>query len=88
VPGFDGTGPRGMGPMTGGGRGFCVLPLGRIGPPTPATMSPMARTPWPRWNAWSYLGSFMRFPYFGMGSFRGRGGFGRGRAGGGRRGRW
>ena len=23
MPGFDGRGPRGMGPMTGGGRGFC-----------------------------------------------------------------
>ena len=23
MPGLDGTGPRGMGPMTGGGRGFC-----------------------------------------------------------------
>ena len=23
MPGFDGTGPRGMGPRTGGGRGFC-----------------------------------------------------------------
>ncbi len=23
MPGFDGTGPQGMGPMTGGGRGFC-----------------------------------------------------------------
>ena len=29
MPGFDGTGPRGMGPMTGGGRGFCVVPVGR-----------------------------------------------------------
>jgi hypothetical protein len=33
MPGFDGTGPRGTGPMTGGGRGFCVLsgtgPIGR-----------------------------------------------------------
>jgi len=28
MPGFDGTGPRGTGPMTGGGRGFCS-PLGR-----------------------------------------------------------
>ena len=28
MPGFDGTGPRGMGPMTGGGRGYCVVPLG------------------------------------------------------------
>jgi len=23
MPRFDGTGPRGIGPMTGGGRGFC-----------------------------------------------------------------
>jgi len=23
MPGFDRTGPRGMGPRTGGGRGFC-----------------------------------------------------------------
>ena len=23
MPAFDGTGPRGMGPMTGGGRGWC-----------------------------------------------------------------
>ncbi len=23
MPGFDGTGPNGMGSMTGGGRGFC-----------------------------------------------------------------
>ena len=27
MPGFDGTGPRGLGPMTGGGRGLCVLKL-------------------------------------------------------------
>jgi len=27
MPGFDGTGPRGIGPMTGGGRGFCALPF-------------------------------------------------------------
>jgi len=27
MPGFDGTGPRGMGPMTGGGRGLCAMPL-------------------------------------------------------------
>jgi Family of unknown function (DUF5320) len=29
MPGFDGTGPRGIGPMTGGGRGFCAMPYGR-----------------------------------------------------------
>ena len=28
MPGFDGTGPQGLGPMTGGGRGFCALPAG------------------------------------------------------------
>ncbi|MDD4904032.1 MAG: DUF5320 domain-containing protein [Candidatus Bipolaricaulis sp.] len=28
MPGFDGTGPRGMGPMTGGARGYCVVPGG------------------------------------------------------------
>jgi len=27
MPGFDGTGPMGMGPMTGGGKGFCAVPL-------------------------------------------------------------
>jgi len=27
MPGFDGTGPRGQGSMTGGGRGYCVMPL-------------------------------------------------------------
>ncbi len=31
MPGFDGTGPRGLGPMTGGARGFCVAPSGNIG---------------------------------------------------------
>ena len=29
MPGFDGTGPGGQGPFTGGGRGFCVLPVGQ-----------------------------------------------------------
>ena len=32
MPGFDGTGPRGLGPMTGGGRGFCAIPLAAAGP--------------------------------------------------------
>ncbi len=31
MPGFDGTGPRGLGPMTGGARGFCVKPSENIG---------------------------------------------------------
>ena len=32
MPGFDGTGPRGMGPMTGGGRGFCATPFAATWP--------------------------------------------------------
>ncbi|MCG2790372.1 MAG: DUF5320 domain-containing protein [Actinomycetia bacterium] len=27
MPGFDGTGPLGQGPFTGGGKGFCVMPI-------------------------------------------------------------
>jgi len=27
MPGFDGTGPRGQGPMTGRGEGYCALSL-------------------------------------------------------------
>jgi hypothetical protein len=32
MPGFDGTGPLGRGPMTGGGRGFCAMPYRAYGP--------------------------------------------------------
>mgnify|MGYP001279932871 CR=1 FL=1 len=32
MPGFDGTGPRGQGPMTGGGRGYCVVDMTRAVP--------------------------------------------------------
>jgi len=31
MPGFDGTGPRGQGAMTGGGRGYCVVNLSDTG---------------------------------------------------------
>jgi hypothetical protein len=27
MPGFNGTGPCGIGPMTGRGMGYCVIPL-------------------------------------------------------------
>jgi len=27
MPGFNGTGPRGQGPMIGGGKGYCVVPV-------------------------------------------------------------
>jgi Family of unknown function (DUF5320) len=27
MPGLDGTGPNGMGPMTGRGMGYCIIPI-------------------------------------------------------------
>ena len=49
MPRFDGTGPMGMGPMTGGGRGFC----------TPWGIGAALRTyGLPRWAPYSY-------PYYG-----------------------
>ena len=45
MPGFDGTGPMGMGPMTGGGRGFCG-PWG-----TGAGVRPYGI---PRWRGYGY----------------------------------
>ncbi len=34
MPGYDGTGPKGQGPMTGRGRGFCILQIPRaVGEP-------------------------------------------------------
>jgi hypothetical protein len=32
MPGFDGTGPLGQGPMTGRGQGFCVLTVSKENP--------------------------------------------------------
>ncbi|MEA3340841.1 MAG: DUF5320 domain-containing protein, partial [Chloroflexota bacterium] len=31
MPGFDGTGPRGQGPMTGRGEGYCAVKLPQSG---------------------------------------------------------
>ncbi|MFA5363374.1 MAG: DUF5320 domain-containing protein, partial [Candidatus Omnitrophota bacterium] len=31
MPGFDGAGPKGQGAMTGGGRGYCAVPVGETG---------------------------------------------------------
>ena len=44
MPGLDGTGPRGMGPMTGRGRGFCVLKL-----PSGAGNPVIGSAGWPGW---------------------------------------
>jgi hypothetical protein len=87
MPGFDGTGPAGQGPMTGGGRGFCILPTQALGRYSPrydpayrfSTFRPLSLSA----NAWrgsAYLGAR---PFFGRGGRMGRG-IGRGRG----RGRW
>lgn len=77
MPGFDGTGPRGMGPMTGGGRGFCNPNFAGMG--APYMGNPYARNygqgaPYPGpgdpCRAYTYT------PYGGFGMGRG---FGRGR---------
>ncbi|OPY04864.1 MAG: hypothetical protein A4E67_02197 [Syntrophaceae bacterium PtaB.Bin038] len=66
MPGFDGTGPRGMGPMTGGGRGFCASAFG-VGRPLAGARMFFGRgggrgwrnryyatglTRWQRWAPW------------------------------------
>jgi hypothetical protein len=78
MPGFDGTGPAGMGPMTGGARGRCN-PYG----PSYASYGPY-RPPYPA-PVRSYYGGYppaygFGRPRWGMGrGFWGRGGRGMGR---------
>jgi hypothetical protein len=76
VPGFDGTGPRGQGPMTGRGMGYCAVPVqGTAQQPAGGLQLPV-RPAGPLYRG---------MPGRGLG--RGRGpGWGRGRARGGRRG--
>lgn len=78
MPGFDGTGPAGQGPMTGGGRGYCVRPVGTPG----AQNTGFSPFNWVRnlWTGSAYPG--VR-PFGGRGGGMGRG-MGRGRG----RGRW
>ena len=85
MPGFDGTGPRGMGPFTGRGMGYCAVPVsGTV--PAGGYYEPFNRgtptyygSPYPNPYAYAYRPQYL---------FRGRGrGFsGRGRGRG--RGRW
>ncbi|HID87767.1 MAG TPA: hypothetical protein EYP55_10385 [Anaerolineae bacterium] len=93
MPGLNGTGPAGMGPMTGGGRGWCnpysPLYAGYMPYPVPypyvyrPTYAPMAG--WPAWGFrpyWGYPWGLGR-PRWGLRGFWGRGigwgGRGRGR---------
>jgi hypothetical protein len=81
MPGFDGTGPMGQGPMTGGGRGFCAMPYRGYAP-----YGYGFRTP--------YYPPTGMYPFYGRVFGAGRGGLpwggGRGRVFGGGRGfrRW
>lgn len=57
MPGYDGTGPRGTGPMTGGGMGYCAIPLH---PVWPAYASRRFATPY---------GPSRELPYYGLSPF-------------------
>jgi hypothetical protein len=59
MPGFDGTGPRGLGPMTGRGEGYCAIVL-----PSPG----MAKAPSAQDRPYGYAGLAgvpvrMNYPY-------------------------
>ncbi len=69
MPGFDGTGPRGLGPLTGGGRGFCLTGI-----------SPVSAQPVSTIQQRIVYGRLYRGRGFGRGHGGGRGmGHGRGR---------
>jgi len=79
MPGFNGTGPMGQGPLTGGGRGFCAAPVGYT-PTFPYGISGIQNYPV---SSGSYISPYRYFPYpvsnYGYpgrttGFFRGRGG--------------
>lgn len=83
MPGFDGTGPLGQGPLTGGGRGSCVVPLG-YNPGVPYGFSGTQKNPvntsslYPQRYSMPYIRSYppgsSRYPARSAGYFRGRGG--------------
>jgi hypothetical protein len=91
MPGFDGTGPMGMGLMTGGGRGFCAMPMGSFGPLGYGMGSFPYSPPFSPYYAGAYAPPLYGRPFYGPIYGVGRGGIpyggGRGRAFGGGRGR-
>jgi hypothetical protein len=91
MPGFDGTGPRGMGPMTGGGRGFCAMPMGSYSPYGYGMGSFPYSPPFGPYYAGAYTPPVFGHPFYRPIFGVGRGGIpyggGRGRAFGGGRGR-
>lgn len=77
MPRFDGTGPTGAGPMTGGGRGYCAVRLPSASGETPVGYAGLGGR---LAGAWSSFGNRL-----GLGLGRGRRG---GRGGGRGRRRW
>ena len=63
MPGYDGTGPRGQGPMTGRGEGYCAMPLDRV-PDAPHGLAGLRGRPvslfWPRPVRWLRRLRFVR----------------------------
>ena len=93
MPRFDGTGPMGLGPMTGRGMGYCAVPVSRPAPAAGVT-APGAVPYYPAFGGAPVMGAYGLarpfYPRFGWGfrmgfgrRFGGRGGRGRGG-----RGRW
>jgi len=89
MPFGDGTGPMGMGPMTGRGFGYCA------GYPAPGFANPMPSSGWGR-GSYPYGGMYPQTGYYGTAPYPtpmpympwfGRG-FGFGRGWGRGRGRW
>ncbi|NLZ30119.1 MAG: DUF5320 family protein [Methanomicrobiales archaeon] len=84
MPGFDGTGPGGQGPMTGGGFGYCHPAAQRRWPPMRGYHAPYSPYPGPAYRrpgpgpvyGYGYGPGWGGMP---RGGGRGRGGFGRGR---------
>jgi hypothetical protein len=81
MPGFDGTGPRGSGPMTGRGMGYCVVPVGDLasargaGAPAASSYNPAGAFPPGKARFWRWvnvLGHFGRCLGRGFGRRGGR----------------
>lgn len=66
MPGFDGTGPEGRGPMTGGARGSCNpnvdnhTPTAAPAPPAYGRRRPVYGRGRPRWGLRGFLGRGFR----------------------------
>ena len=80
MPGYDGTGPSGKGPMSGQGRGFCVLQTSEDDPQQIQGFVGIDGQPVSNAPARSWFGRVFQWARFGRRLRRGRGrGRGRGR---------